>query len=188
MDARPDETIRNHFLNWQCRLRQIAMRQDGGRPAPGMRPQLLLNGGEVLSPGVIIVMVPREPEESTDFFRFQCQKTHDPAQVYEKGLQFLQGTHFQQARTFNDELTALFENGSKVAETLVKEGECLLSFEQFSQRYKMFCAVRKFEQDDPEWQATYWHNRLFNPSLASDAQILGFKPDWSSAQADPDPR
>ena len=188
MDATPEETIRNHFLNWQCRLRQIAMRQDGGRPAPGMRPQLLLKGGEMLSPGVIIVLVPLEPEESTDFFRFQCQKTHDPAQIYEKGLQFLQGTHFQQARSFNDELTALFDSSSKVAETLLEEGECLLAFEQYSQRYKMFCSVRQLEPDDDAWQATYWHNRLFNAALTSDAVVLGLKPDWTSAQADPDPR
>lgn len=188
MGANEDEKIRNHFLNWQCRLRQIAMRQQGGRPAPGMRPEVLLKGGEVLSPAITIVLVPEASEESTDFFRFQCQKTHDPAQIYEKGLQFLQGTHFQQARTFSDELTALFDSTSGVAETLLREGECLLSFEQFSQRYKMFCSVRPFTHDDAQWQATYWHNRLFNPALASDAQVLGFQPDWNSAQADPDPR
>ncbi len=188
MGASTDETIRDHFLNWQCRVRQIAMRQDGGRPAPGMRPQVLLKGGEVLSPAVSILLVPQDSEESTDFFRFQCQKTHDPAQIYEKGLQFLQGTHFQKARTFSDELTALFDVTSDVAKTLLKEGECLLAFEQFTQRYKMFCAVRKFEQTDDQWQATYWHNRLFNPALGSDALVLGFQPDWSSAQADPGPR
>lgn len=188
MGASPDETIRDHFLNWQCRIRQIAMRQQGGRPAAGMRPQVLLKGGEVLSNGVTIVLVPQAPEESTDFFRFQCQKTHDPAQIYEKGLQFLQGTHFQQARTFNDEVTALFDNTSETANTLLEAGECLLVFEQFAQSYKMFCAVRKIEPDDAEWQATYWHNRLFNPALATDALVLGFKPDWTSAQAAPDPR
>ena len=188
MGASPDQTIRNHFLNWQCRIRQIAMRQQGGRPAQGMRPQVLLKGGEVVSPGITIVLVPQDPEESTDFFRFQCQKTHDPAQIYEKGLQFLQGTHFQQARTFNDEMTALFDGASEMAQTLLNEGECLLAFEQFAQRYKMFCTVRRLNEEDAEWQATYWHNRLFNPALASDALVLGFQPDWSSAQADPGPR
>ena len=33
--------LRDHFLAWQCRIRQIAMRQDGGRPSPGMRPRVL---------------------------------------------------------------------------------------------------------------------------------------------------
>lgn len=187
MGGTSDEKIRDHFLNWQCRIRQIAMRQDGGRPAQGMRPEVLLKGGEVLSPAISILLVPKKPEESTDFFRFQCQKTHDPAQIYEKGLQFLQGTHFQKAKTFSDELTALFSPSSDVAQTLLKEGECLLAFEQFSQRYKMFCTVRAFDQDDDEWQATYWHNRLFNPALDGNAMVLGFHPDWSSAQADPAP-
>ena len=188
MAALLDDTLRDHFLNWQCRIRQIAMRQQGGRPAQGMRPQVLLKGGEVLSAGVIVVLVPRKSEESTDFFRFQCQKTHDPAQVYEKGLQFLQGTHFQKARTFNDEMTALFDSTSQTAKTLLDAGECLLAFEQFSQRYKMFCSVRRFTPDDAEWQATYWHNKIFNPALSSDAVVLGFQPDWTSAQVDPAPR
>ncbi len=163
------------------------MRQQGGRPSQGMRAEVLLKGGEVLSAGVTIVMVPKKPEESTDFFRFQCQKTHDPAQVYEKGLQFLQGTHFQKARTFDDELMALFDSSSQIAETLMREGECMLAFEQFSQRYKMFCTVRRVDEDDTKWQATYWHNKLFNVALSSSAVVLGFKPDWRSAQADPAP-
>ena len=36
------KTLRDDFLAWQCRIRQIAMRQDGGRPSPGMRPRDLL--------------------------------------------------------------------------------------------------------------------------------------------------
>lgn len=31
------KTLRDDFIAWQCRIRQIAMRQDGGRPSPGMR-------------------------------------------------------------------------------------------------------------------------------------------------------
>src|SRR5262245_24708716 len=34
-------SLREDFLAWQCRIRQIAMRQDGGRPSPGMRPRVL---------------------------------------------------------------------------------------------------------------------------------------------------
>ena len=32
--------IRDHFLGWQCRVRQLAMRQAGGRPTSGMRPEV----------------------------------------------------------------------------------------------------------------------------------------------------
>ena len=32
---------RDSFLDWQCRIRQVAMREEGGRPSPGMRPRVL---------------------------------------------------------------------------------------------------------------------------------------------------
>ena len=187
MSSSPDEILRDRFLAWQCRIRQIAMRQDGGRPSPGMRPEVLLKGGEVLSRGMVMLILLKEPDESTDFFRFQVQKNNDPAEVYKKGLQFLQGTHFQTSRNYSDEMTALFPVQSETAEQLIDEGECLLAFEQFSQRYRMFCRVREFETSDSSWQATYWHNHLFNSALPPNARILGFRPDWSSAQADPAP-
>ncbi len=185
MSSTPDELIRDRFLAWQCRIRQIATRQDGGRPSQGMRPEVLLKGGEVLSPGIVMLIIPKEPDESTDFFRFQVQKNNDPAEVYQKGLQFLQGIHFQASKTYSDEMTALFPMNSEMAEKLVEEGECLLAFEQYSQRYHMFCRVREFETSESSWQATFWHNHLFNSALPPNARILGFKPDWSSAQADP---
>ncbi len=185
--ASPDDKIRDHFLAWQCRIRQMAMRTGAGRPSDGMRPRVLLRDGNVLSEAATILIVRKKLGESTDFFKFQVQKTNDPAQVFEKGLQYLQGTHFQKSRKFNDEMTALFPSESAVAESLLNTGECLLEFGQFSQQYRMFCKVREFEQPDDLWQATFWHNHLFNPALTEDVRVLGFKPDWKSAQANPAP-
>ena len=182
-----DDKIRDHFLTWQCRIRQESMRADGGRPGAGMRPRVLTKDGETLSEGMTVLLVPKKSRESTEFFRFQVQKTNDPAQVYEKGLQFLQGTHFQKSKKFRDELTALFPANSSVATKLIEGGECILEFNQFSQSYRMLCAVREFSRDQASWQATYWHNRMFNPGLTDDSRVLGLKPDWKSTQANPAP-
>ena len=38
-----------------------------------------------------------------------------------------------------------------------------------------------------KYQASYWHNKLFNPAMPADIRILAFAPDWSSAEADPPP-
>ena len=46
--------LREEFLAWQCRIRQIAMRQDGARPSPGMRPRLLDASGRELSPALTV--------------------------------------------------------------------------------------------------------------------------------------
>ena len=43
------------------------------------------------------------------------------------------------------------------------------------------------DPEEPAFEATFWHNRLFNPNLPGDVAILGFQPDWRSAQADPAP-
>ena len=39
MDAQA-EGLQQRFLGWQCRLRQIAMRQGEGQPSDGMQPRV----------------------------------------------------------------------------------------------------------------------------------------------------
>ena len=73
-----DDILRVHFLGWQCRIRQIAMRKDEGRPSPGMRPRVLAGDGREVSAAMTVLLVPSAPEESPGFFRFQAQKTRDP--------------------------------------------------------------------------------------------------------------
>lgn len=187
IDTAAADKVRGHFIGWQCRIRQLAMRKDGGRPSDGMRPRLVLSAGQELLPGVVVVLIPEEPEESTEFFRFQLRKTNDPKLIYERGLQYLQATHFQNAKSFSDRMTAVFGAGSEVVQTMLSAGDCILEFAQFSQSYRMLCTVTELGEGDPAYQATLWHNRLFNPSLPSDIHILAFQPDWRSANADPAP-
>ena len=141
IDTATADKVRGHFIGWQCRIRQLAMRKDGGRPSDGMRPRLVLSAGQELSPGVVVVLIPEEPEESTEFFRFQLRKTNDPKLIYERGLQYLQATHFQNAKSFSDRMTAVFGAGSEVVQTMLSAGDCILEFAQFSQSYRMLCTV-----------------------------------------------
>ena len=180
-----DSAVRKHFLGWQCRIRQIAMRDGEGRPTSGMRPQALLSDGREIMPAMTVVLIPKDPDESTTFFQFQAKKSADPKEVYDKALQYLQATHFHNHATFRDELTAVFSADSAVAKTLSKAGACILKFEQFSQKFDLACAVRMIGSEEPIWAATYWHNRVFNPTLPGNVSILGFTPDWSQSSAEP---
>lgn len=186
MKKLPDTRVRDHFLGWQCRIRQIAMREAGGRPSPGMRPRLLI-GSEQVSDGLTVLIVPRAPKESTDFLKFQVQKSNDPRVVYTKGLEHLASTHFQLSARFSDEMTAVFPPKSAIARRLLGAGECLLEFDEYSQNFKMICSVRALAPRSEAFQATLWHNRIFNPELASNVTILGLEPQWKSAQAHPEP-
>jgi len=176
------QQLRDRFLGWQCRIRQIAMRQDGGRPSPGMRPRVRDRSGQELSPALTVLIVPRDPAESTDFFRFQVLKTADPRDLYERALTYLQADYFQRPGEFGDVLTAGLPPNSELAAKLIGDGRCLLEFDQFSQRYRLPCAAFATDSGEAIREATLWHNRLFNPSLPDDVLVLGFRPDWRSAE------
>ena len=182
------DNLREHFLAWQCRIRQIAVRQGGGRPSPGMRPRLLDRKSQELASALTVLLVPNEPAESTDFFRFQVLKSPDPRDVYERALAFLQSDYFQSPATFSDCLVAVFPAASPLVGALLAEAACNLHFDQFSQTYHLPCAVAELLPGDPAHEAAIWHNRIFNPSLPGTVHVLGFQPDWASAEADPAPR
>jgi hypothetical protein len=185
MSTDTEAILRQHFLGWQCRIRQIAMREHGGRPSPGMRPRVRAASGEEIAPALTVLLVPAEPAESTAFFRFQVQKTSDPRDVYERGLAFLQADHFQQPSSFSDRLIAVLPSGSPVASALLGIRRCILEFHQFRQHYRLPCTIDRIVGGDPARQAALWHNRLFNPALPDDVLTLSFEPDWGSAEAEP---
>ncbi len=182
------DALRDHFLGWQCRIRQIAMRQDSGRPSPGMRPRILSAAGREIAPAVTMLIVPRDPEQSTAFFRFQVQKSNDTRDIYECGLAFLQADYFQQPASFSDRLVAVFPQVSPIAAELIAEGACVLEFGQFRQFYRLPCSVAELPAGDSTREAALWHNRLFNPALPDDVRAAAFAPDWATAEADPLPQ
>jgi hypothetical protein len=187
MPKTPTEELRDHFIGWQCRIRQVAMRQDDGRPSPGMRPRALGTTGGVIAEALTVLIVPKEPAESTAFFRFQVEKSADPRLVYERGLTFLQAEHFQRPANFSDRLTALLPTDSPVAAALLGEGTCILEFDQFRQFFRLPCAIFELKEGDPAREATIWHNRIFNPAGTGAVQVLAFRPDWTGAEARPRP-
>ncbi len=161
------------------------MRQDGGRPSAGMRPAVISPDGGRLDEAITVLIVPRDPAESTGLFRHQVRRTHDPALRHQRALEILSATFYQHPESFSDVLTALFATDSSLAATLTVAGRCVLEFSQFSQAYRMACAVGTAAAGDPIYEATYWHNALFNPSLPGAVSVLTFSPDWSEVRADP---
>jgi hypothetical protein len=170
------------FIGWQCRLRQLAARQNGARPSSGMCPRVIdVARGEELSPGIVTLIVESEPQDSTELFRYQYLKTHAPNERFDKVLEILQGSYFQEPARFSDLLTALFGPHSALAALFRSQERCILEFEQYSQGYRIPCTVARLAVGHAFHQATYWHNRLFNPNLPADVEILCFRPDWPHA-------
>jgi hypothetical protein len=175
--------LRDQFLAWQCRIRQIAMREDGGRPSPAMRPRLLDHAGREMVPALTVLLVPRDPAESTAFFRFQVMRSADPRDLYERALSFLQADYFQRPGEFSDRLLAVLPKDSSLVAALLAQRSCILVFDQFSQTYRLPGAAFALKPRDPYREAAIWHNRLFNPALPETAHVIAFQPDWASATA-----
>jgi len=185
MSSVSSDSLRDRFLGWQCRLRQIAMRQDGGRPSPGMRPRVLTPEGKEIAGALTVILIPKEPVESTAFFRFQVEKTFDPQEIYERGLGFFQGDFFQQPQTFSDRLVAVLTEDAPLSAALLAAKSCVLEFDQFRQAFRLPCTVTRLAAGDEAHDAAIWHNCIFNPSLPDSVRVLAFQPDWAAASADP---
>jgi hypothetical protein len=173
--------LRREFVAWQCRIRQISLRDRDGEPMPAMRPRISSRKGEVLSPGVMTLLVPLEPAEATAFIRFQVQKTADSHAVRDAVVRYLASEFYQLPELFADEMTAVFGDVSEAAARLVKLKEVLLDFSQYAQTYRMFCKVRRLPKNDAAHEFSLWQARAFNPNIPATATVLGFKPDWRSA-------
>jgi hypothetical protein len=177
------QALRLEFIGWQCRVRQLAAREQGGRPTSGMCPRVSSDQQQTLSNGIVTLLVESEPEHSTTQFRFEYLKTQDPHERYDKALQILQAGYFQEPRRFSDVLTALFGHDATLAGKLLELRRCVLEFEQFTQGYRLPCSVARLPATHRLYQATYWHNSLFNPHLPADVDILSFTPDWTHAMS-----
>ena len=104
--------IREHFLGWQCRIREYIMRQGKGRPTPGICPRLILEDGLEASSALTLLLLPREPRESILQFRYMVLRTHDPQDRYNKAVQLLSSTFYQDPEDFSGVMTGLISSRS----------------------------------------------------------------------------
>jgi hypothetical protein len=178
-------SIQKHFLGWQCRVRQYAMRNGEGRPTPGMRPDVLLEDGKEVASAVTLLLVPDQLQESIGQFRFMALKTQDPRERYKKAVQLLSASFYQNVENFSGLMTGVFSRSSETVKMLVKNRKCVLKFDYQQQSYRIPASVKDFPKEEQAYEFTYWHNFLFNPHLSPDVIVLGFEPDWLGASSDP---
>ena len=177
--------LKDAFLKWQCRVRQMAMRDNQGRPDDAITPAVMLHGTKETL-GHIITVLNKSPSHSlTPELLHMARQTNDPAQRRDKALQFLSSTYYQKHIEFSDLLTATFPPKSPGAERIRKAKTCTLVFEAFAQRFDLVCKVWRLAAHNPLYQATMAHNQLFNPALPPDSVVLGFEPDWAGSSSCP---
>ena len=90
--------LRTAFLKWQCRVRQISMRDNHGRPDDAITPALILKG-ETEPMGHVITILNKSPGYSvTPEMLHMAAKTNDPAQRREQAIRFLSASYYQKGK------------------------------------------------------------------------------------------
>lgn len=178
-------TLKANFMRWQCRVRQLAMRDNEGRPDEAFMPLVTLTAGQEPLGSIITLLSKNEANSKVPEMQHMFKQTYDPAKQREKALQFFSEVYYQKADQFSDILTSTFNPDSSGARAILENGWCTLTFEAYNQRYDVVCEASRLGVDDYHYQATRAHNLLFNPNLHPETIIVAFKPDWNESSADP---
>ena len=179
--------IQNYFIGWQCRVRELALRSEEGRPNGGMRPKIALKNGKVVFPAATLLIIPEHPDQIIRQFRFMALKTQDPKERYTKALQLLAARFYQKTEDFSGAMAGIFSRFSEEVMALDKDDYCIMEFDYQQQAFKIPCNVCESPKNDQVHEFTYWHNYLFNPNLSPEVKVLHFKPDWSETLSEPTP-
>jgi hypothetical protein len=179
--------LRDEFIAWQCRLRQAAMREAGGRPSEGMRPRAFDAEGHLIADAITVLLARVDSADVARRLEFQFKRTHDPLDRYEQAVTAFSADYYQRPGSFSGVMAALFNKESAVLRRLldpVAEGaapRCTLAFRERTRSYRVPCEVELLAPGDALFAATYWHNALFNPNLPPDIAIIALLPDWLHA-------
>ena len=173
--------LRDQFMKWQCRVRQITMRENMGRPDDAIMPEVTIEGADEPIGHIITVISKSTLYSKTPELKHIFKSMNDPAQRRGKALELFSETYFQKAREFSDALTATFSSDSRHLDALCAAKRCELRFQGYGHQFNLFCSVEELEVRDELYQATWWHNALFNPSLSPETKILAFLPDWTQS-------
>jgi len=125
-----DHPLRDAFLRWQCRVRQMMMRDDQGRPGDPVMPALTLPGDREPMGHVITVLSKAPQHSKTPEMRHMVRKTVDPAARRQSALTFFSEFYYQRAEEFSDILTATFPPASPGAAQIREAGRATLTFEE----------------------------------------------------------
>ena len=182
-DIHKNLDIKDHFIGWQCRVREYALRNNNGRPNLGISPRVLSLSCEELSPSIILLLIPKNKKDIVKHFLFIAKKTNDPNERYKKAIQFLSSTFFQKIDDFEGDLTGLFPSNSFTASNIKKHKKCFLDFFYQNQYFRISCMVKELNKEEIDYQFTFWHNFLFNSNLSPESRVLTFIPNWSDSIA-----
>ena len=82
------DPLRDAFLGWQCRARQMMMREGEGKPTDAITPAVTLPGEDKPMGHVITIMSKAPAYSVTPELEHMAKKTMDPAKWREEAMRF----------------------------------------------------------------------------------------------------
>lgn len=171
-------SLRNMFMKWQCRVRQMAMRHGDGRPDAAIMPIVYIEGDDKPIGHIITLMHKSKHYSVLSELNFMFEKTNDPSQIRENAIRYFSSSYYQKAIEFSEIFTATFHEKSMGAQKILKAKNLHLGFEAFSQKFDLIAKSSPLNEGDYLYQASLAHNRLFNPHMSPNFQVIAFEIDW----------
>ena len=92
-----------------------------------------------------------------------ARKTNDPAQRRDQAIRFFSATYYQKAIEFSDILTATFPPVHQVRHQYAMQARFACVSKHICRCLILLCKVWRLVPQNPLYQTTMAHNRLFNP-------------------------
>ena len=162
------------FVVWQCSLRQRNFRMFSGKPSDGTIAKVLdLKTNKVIC-DIRSVLIEKNCLNTAKMFEFMIKQTHELELRFDKAVKFLSSEYYNNPRNFEGSFTATFDKNSNVFKKLLKIKKFNVQFFERETGFQFPVTISKLKKNDANWQYTFWHNSLFNPTLNENIEILYF--------------
>lgn len=161
MTSWQEDSVSRDFFAWQCRVRQVAMREQGGRPSRGMFARIEMPAS---CAGISVVFL-LQREDAADYvaqFRYIVAASYDPQERRERGLQLLSSTYYQNSPLFLPVVTVVLAQDSLLVRGLLAAGSCRFLCDESGHAFSFSGEVTEAQADSDLCEGSLCHNRLFS--------------------------
>ena len=164
------------FIVWQCSLRQRNFRMFKGKPSDGVVCQIYDKKTNTEIKNFFCVLLEKQVKEAAKMFEYMNRRTYDPEERYSKAVKLFSSEYFNTPENFDGRFTATFMKNDKFVINLKPSKKYNVQFFERDTGFDFPVKIKKLKKSDSEWQCTFWHNLMFNPSLNDNIEVLLFTP------------
>ena len=164
------------FIVWQCSLRPRNFRMFQGKPSEGIVCKIYDRKNNEEIKNFVSVFLEKKVKEAAKMFEYMNRRTHDPEERYSKAVKLFSSEYFNTPENFDGRFTATFMKNDNFVNDLKPSKKYNVQFFERDTGFDFPVKIKKLKKGDAEWQCTFWHNLMFNPSLNDNIEVLLFTP------------